>query len=113
MKLLLNIILIFFIQKTILSQSTSPTLIRGTYIMDTGKKKYLIKLKSSDSHGKCKWKRKDAGYIVIQNGKWNLSNDTLTIKFRAGTIKETNYIYRDNTLTGIRNDKSVYNKQTL
>jgi hypothetical protein len=80
--------------------------------MISGKKKYLIKLKGSDNSGKCKWRRKDAGYTVIQFGKWQLSRDTLTIDFRSGSIPQTKYIFNNNTLTGIRNDKSVYNKQT-
>ena len=78
--------------------------------MDFGKKKYLIKLKGSDKSGKCKWRRKDAGFIVIQFGKWRLSNDTLTINFRSGSIPQTKYIYNTNTLTGLQNDKAVYNK---
>jgi len=80
--------------------------------MNAGKKKYLIKLKGSGQKGKCKWKRKDAGYIIIQYGKWRLSNDTLTIFYRTGSIKQTKYIYRDNTLTGFLNDKTTYNKKT-
>lgn len=80
--------------------------------MDSGKKKYSIKLKGVDLQGKCNWKRKDGGYTVIQHGNWRLSNDTLTILFRAGSIKETKYIFTGNSLTGLLNDKSIYNKQT-
>jgi hypothetical protein len=109
MRLLIIISIFLFSHMRTFSQTTR---IPGTYIMDAGKKKYAIKLKGSDKTGKCKWKRKDGGFTVIQFGKWYLSNDTLTIDFRSGSIPQTKYIYNANTLTGIRNDKSVYNKQT-
>lgn len=89
---------------------SQPTKIQGTYTMKADEKKYRIKLKGSDTAGKCKWTRRDAGFIIIQFGKWKLSNDTLTINFKSGSIAQTKYVYKPNTLTGFRNDKQVYNK---
>ena len=80
--------------------------------MNTDSKKHLIVLKGSDYKGRCRWKKKEGGFTIIQYGKWTLLHDTLRIKFGTGRGKLTSYVYNNNELIGFRKDNAVYKRKT-